>query len=124
MSWKVEHDAELNIVVLTYQGKCTGHDFKTASTARMALAAEKGTAITLIDASQLEVDSSATMDLYEIASAMYSAAEDSFDWRIAILDTEDPQAKEMVDFYETLCINRGWKVKKFATRKSAIAWLL
>ena len=44
--------------------------------------------------------------------------------RIAVLLPISEAGKELVDFYETVCRNRGWIVKKFGDRQEALDWLL
>jgi hypothetical protein len=40
-----------------------------------------------------------------------------------IQPAEGPVIKEL-KFYETVCRNRGWLVKRFSDRQAAIDWLL
>lgn len=123
MTWTVEYDQEFHVVVLTYTDECSGKDFRDASRKRIAVATEVECSNTLIDATYLECGSSTTYDVFEIVSTEYPRAGSRNDWRIAITIPKSEKAHRQVDFYENACVNRGWKVKKFATREEAIDWL-
>jgi len=43
--------------------------------------------------------------------------------REAIIAAQDPEAREMLRFWETTCLNRGLLVQLFADREQAIDWL-
>ncbi len=124
MSWTVEYDDTLQIVVITYVGKSSGKDFKEAAKKRIAVAKALDSIRTLIDASKLYTDESTTVDVYNIVKNTYEKLGNRGDWKIAITTPESPTARRQVYFYETVCINRGWRVKEFEERKEAIEWLL
>lgn len=124
MSWTVEYDEALGIVVDTYIGVSNGKDFKDVAKKRMALGREKGTTRTLIDASRLEVEPFTTFDLYDIVEHMYSEEGSRVEWMMAITTPESQTAREQVHFFVNLCKNRGWRIEEFADRKNAVEWLL
>jgi len=124
MSWSVEHDDVLNIVVSTYAGKCTGRDFREAVAARSAMAGKLGLNKALIDAGKLEVSAAATFDLYDIAGHYNHGANFQCTRKIAITRPDSAESRKVVDFYETACLNRGLDVKVFEERNSAVEWLL
>jgi hypothetical protein len=43
---------------------------------------------------------------------------------IAVLPPTSEAGKGLVDFYETVCLNRGWTVRIFGERQEALDWLL
>ena len=124
MSWTVDYDEALGIVVDTYVGRSSGKDFKAVAKKRIALGREKGTTKTLIDASRLEVEPLISFDVYDIVTHMYSEEGSRSSWKIAITTPESPAAREQVRFYVIACKNRGWKIEEFAERKDALKWLL
>lgn len=124
MSWNIEYNDDLQIVVCTYLGKCTGQDLRDASTKRIALAQEVGSSKTLIEASKLETEGSTTFDVYNIIRKMYQELGSRADWRIAIVTPETTKAAEQVHFYVTACQNRGWVVEEFPNKEDAIDWLI
>lgn len=123
MTWTLEYSDELDIVVLTYKGKTTGFDLKEASTARIALGREKGVSKYLIDTTEVEVSSSATSDVLDLPDKVYSDKQVDYSSRIAIIEPKSAESRKMVKFYEDACVNRGWLVKMFKDRPSALGWL-
>lgn len=124
MNWTVEYDEAFWIIVDTYIGRCSGQDFKDDATKRIALGVQKGTAKTLVDVSNLEVEPSTTLDLYNIVEHMYNEEGNRAGWTMAITTPGSAVAREQVHFFVTLCKNRGWKIEDFAERKDALAWLI
>ncbi|MBN1826430.1 MAG: hypothetical protein JW958_09195 [Candidatus Eisenbacteria bacterium] len=123
MTWTVAFDDSLRIVILTYSGVSTGEDIKEAAVARIALGREKGVDRYLIDTTAVVTDESATSDLFDLPDKFYPAERNQRDSRIAILEPESSRSSEMVRFFESVCVNRGWAVKVFSDRESAIRWL-
>ena len=124
MSWKVEYDEALGIVVDTYVGKSSGKDFKDVAKKRIALGREKGVEKTLIDALRMETDSSTTFDVYDIVEHMYNEEGRRANWKIAITTPVSSAAREQVCFYVNVCKNRGWIIEEFTKRNEALEWLL
>jgi len=124
MTWTVEYDEALGVVVDTYIGRSTGQDFNDVATKRIALGKEKGSTKTLIDTSRMEADSSTTFDVFHIVENMYREEGSRAHWRMAILTPESAAARTQVNFFVTVCKNRGWIIEEFAQRKEAIDWLL
>ena len=124
MTWAIEYDDDLQIVVLTYSGKTTGEDIKEAAAARIAMGKEKGVNKFLIDAGKVETEASATLSIYEVPEDLYLRQEANRKSRIAVIRPESSVSREMVEFYETACLNLGWLVKVFQDRDNAVEWLL
>ena len=43
--------------------------------------------------------------------------------RVALLPPAGDRAQELAQFYETVCMNRGWLARVFADRTEAMDWL-
>lgn len=123
MVWKVEYDDKLQIVVLTYSGKTKGEDIKEAAAARIAMGKEKGVTNYLIDTRKIATEGSSTFDIFTLPSKMYPDKRVESRSRIAVIIPELPTEREMVQFYEDVCFNRGWMVKTFQDHDSALKWL-
>jgi len=124
MSWTLEYNDDLDIVILTYKGLTTGPEIKEAATARIDMGNRMGTTNFLIDTRLTLADESATLDIYDIPKRLYSDEHVQHVSRIAIIEPESPTTKEMVKFFENACLNRGWIVMSFSEYESAISWLL
>ena len=123
MTWKIEYNDELQIVMLTYAGEITGEAIKAAAAARIAMGEKMGVTKYLIDTMKTQVGSSATFDIYDVPSKIYPDKDVDRTSIIAVIKPELPMATKMVEFYEDACVNRGWLVRTFEDRDSAIKWL-
>lgn len=123
MSWSVEFDKVEGIIVLTYMGRSSGVDFRDASEKRIEVAKKNNSSKTLVDASRLITYESTTTDVFEIVDISYQEKGSRSAWKIAITMPSDKRSREQVSFYETVCVNRGWQVKKFESKEDAINWL-
>ena len=123
MTWTLEHNDDLKIVVLTYKGKVTGADIKEAATARIQMGNQKNITRFLIDTQEVESNESATMDIYELPSDIYQEKQCEYESHIAVVEPKSSKSKAMVRFFENVCVNRGWLVKTFQDCSSAVKWL-
>lgn len=123
MAWQVEYIDEFNIVELTLVGKLSGPELQEAAAARIALGDEKGVTRFLINAKDLVTSRSATMSLYDIPTRMYSENDSRRNTQIAAVKPTAPESEWMIQFYEDLCVNRGWRVLMASDRESALDWL-
>lgn len=121
MTWNVEYDTELGLIHCVYSGRVTVDEFKEATTKAMTLSKIKKTAKFLIDDSMLEIAVSAT-EIYELP-LFYDDIKASRKSKMAVILPSARQARKDVEFYETVCRNRGWAVKIFTERQRAIDWL-
>lgn len=123
MTWKVEYIDHLDIVELTLLGRLTGAQLQEAAAARIALGEEHGVTDFLIDAQDLIAPRSTTMSIYNIPARTYVEMNARRDARIAVVIPTAPESEWIVQFYEDLCVNRGWRVHMAPDRESALDWL-
>ena len=94
-----------------------------AASARIAAGKEKNTTDFMIDAEQMIVSRSATMDLFKIPTQVYQDNEAERSSRIAVIKPIDPDSQWIAKFYDDLCTTRGWTAKIFTDREAALNWL-
>lgn len=123
MIWNVEYNEELGIVELRLDGRLSGAELQESAASRIALGQEHGVTKFLIDARELIAPRSATMSIYDIAANTYAKSNQRRDTRIAVIVPTAPGSEWIVQFYEDLCVNRGWRVHMSDDRVSALAWL-
>ena len=123
MSWTVKYIAELDFVELIYVGVTTGADLAAASAQSIAMNKEKGTTKGLVDVSKIELEAS-LFDVLNIPSQMFENEKLDRRLSIALIMPTSEKGKEAAQFYQMACANRGWNVKLFTDRKSAIDWLM
>lgn len=122
MPWSVNYDAELGIVCVVNSGRVTADEFKAGALEIIALSKKHRTGLLLIDDSELELIVS-TNEIFEMPQ-FYEDAHASRRGRWALIQPTCGQARKEIKFYETVCRNRGWLVKRFSDRQEAIDWLL
>jgi hypothetical protein len=123
-TWHVEYDEELDLVILTFTGRIPPPEIEVAVSARIALGNEKGTRLFLNDTRKIIVDSSATLPAHSLPTKLYPENDEMMrESRIACIEPETPESKEIIRFWENSCLNRGWQVKLFERKQDAIDWL-
>jgi hypothetical protein len=122
MPWKVEYIADFEIIQCVYIGNVTMDDFKEATKKSFALAKNHQTGKILIDNSKLEIIVSTT-EIYELPQFYDNIKLDRRSRWAIILPTVQPALRD-VQFFETVCRNRGWSVKAFDNHENAMKWLM
>jgi hypothetical protein len=122
MSYTINHNASLGVIELTYRGRITGADLKEATSKCISLGKQTGTTKFLVDEVGMDLDTS-IVNLYELPNKQYADEEANRQGRVAIILPTSKEAREAVQFYVTSCQNRGWFVRAFSERLSAINWL-
>jgi hypothetical protein len=123
MAWDVSYNAELHIIESSMSGGIKGSELAEHATARIALGLEKGTEKFLIDGSTMVASKSITMQLYAIPDAVFPEEKMPRNSRLAVIEPTAPGSRWIGEFFEDICVNRGWTVQLFSDRDSAIAWL-
>jgi hypothetical protein len=122
MTWRIEFDEKLGLIHCVYAGMVTVEDFKQGALETIALAKKHKTHRILIDDSKLK-SSVSTMEIYEMPG-LYEAAEANRRSKWALILPPEGPIRDDVNFYVTMCLNKGWFVKTFEDRRTAIDWLL
>lgn len=121
MTWRVDYKSELGFIQVVYTGLVTLDEFKKATNEVISLSKSHKENRILIDDSNLEIAVS-TADIYKLP-LFYDDVNANRKSRMALILPTSPQAREDVQFYETVCRNRGWFIKAFNERQEAIDWL-
>lgn len=122
MPWTFEHNPALQIVEVVYAGEINAHDLHESSSAFIALEKEKGINQFLVDATKMKLNAS-LLDVYDLPTKQYLEEKADRLGRVAIILPSCSKTQEAVQFYETVCRNRGWMVQAFSTRQEAVDWL-
>ncbi len=121
MSWTVTHHASLGVIEMRLVGVVSGDDLRAATTEGIAMVRKHQLNRGLVDATEQQKTGS-MVDLIELPQ-QYSSEGLSRDTCIALVIPDNRELHGIAEFYETVCVNRGWQVRTFATRKQALAWL-
>ena len=122
MSWTYKLNPTLRIIEVAYSGTTTARDLKESTSEFISLEKEKGINQFLIDTSEMELAAS-LVNIYDLPDKQYVEENADRSGRVALLLPPSPREKEAVQFYETVCKNRGWNVQTFLERQEAIDWL-
>lgn len=122
MTWTIKQNEQSGIMEIAFTGPTTGRDLKEATSKAIGLSKELSATKVLIDVTRMKVLAS-TLDIYYLPEIQY--VEEGLDRRvrIALIQPDTLREKNDVRFYETACVNRGWRVQTFSGRDAAIGWL-
>lgn len=123
MSWSVEYDSKLGIVVGRYADFVSNEDLREATAKAVCLAKANNTYKFLIDASQ-QVGGLTVFGLYDLPNLHESLGLDRRSKGALVLPAAGVPAENDAHFFETVCLNRGWQIKLFSAHQDAIDWLL
>ena len=121
MPWEVNHNPSLQAVELSLTGAVSGEDLRDGTMQGIRRALELGVSRGLIDAGEQEQTAS-MLELLDMP-ALYEAEGLPRRIRIALVVPRRVELHEVAEFYETICLNRGWMVHRAASREEAIEWL-
>jgi len=63
------------------------------------------------------------IDVFDLCAKQYDNEKLNRQSQIAVILPTSVEGREAAHFYETVCTNRGWSVRLFSERQSAINWL-
>ena len=122
MPWTARVLPESPIVETCYIGALAAPELADAIAETTELAKQSGTLLLLGDCTELAGGHSLA-DLFFFVESV-TADGGLAGVREAILLPELPESTEMVRFWETACLNRGFSVRVFDDRQAALEWLL
>ena len=122
MPWHASIHTDLPIVETCYSGILTPSELSDAARETLTLARTSGRNLLLGDCTAL-VGGHSIADLYSLANAIRSSGE-GYSLKEAVLLPSLPTSIEMVKFWEDVCHTRGFNVRVFSNRQSALDWLL
>lgn len=121
MPIQIEYDAVNRFVLLVYSGVNTMQDYVGGTVKVFEMFVEHGTADCLLDLRK--IDNRASMaEVYDLPQ-LYTEMAVPRNVRISILVEPGQKDEAIIRFYETICLNRGWKANISFDAESAIAWL-
>jgi len=122
MAWKIQIDPDSGIIQTVYNGTITVQDVRDQTVEALRLAAGEGSHLFLTDVHNADSGLS-TLDIHEVPDQWDELQADQRN-KLALVVPEVGKTWRDAQLYETLCVSRGWKVRVFVQRNSAIDWLL
>jgi hypothetical protein len=123
MSWSVYQKADCNYVAGVLEGITSWQDIKDLTTQCIAMQKEQGIFKFLIETTEMQPLATVS-DIIELPASVYQIKNVDRQTRIAVVYSPSGASEEIVKFYETACMNRGWRAKRFTSQQEAISWLL
>lgn len=120
MPWSAEYSPD-DLIVITHSGIMTRQDYRTEATEVLQLARDRDIRRFLVDNTTLEPTLGAA-DIYDFPRIYDELAADRAA-RIAVISSPQDAVRRNLQFYETVCVNRGYNVRLFDTREQALDWL-
>ena len=122
MSWHTIVHSDLPIIETCYSGVLKNSDLFDAVHETLALAQTHGRHLFLGDCTTLSGGHS-MFDLYYLAKEI-SSNNISRTFKEAVLLSPTPTFLDKINFWETIGINRGFRVRIFHDRQKAVDWLV
>jgi hypothetical protein len=122
MPFTVKYNTELSIIESVLVDQVSNKELLKHEAQCIALAKENESTRIITDAKQATLEMS-VIDLYSLPE-FYGDQDLQRSVRIAVLPPTSEAGKDLVDFYETVSLNRGWTVGVFEERQEALDWLL
>ena len=117
MAWRIAFDEQTRCIRLDFEGRVTEADVQASNAAARALFVEKGTRCIVSDLTGVTSLALTTLDIFKHAQDAQG------DMREAVVCPNGNPARQAVLFYETVCRNRGKKVRAFEALQPALAWV-
>ena len=121
MPWNIEFLPDQKIIEITNRGILNYNDYKTQTIDAHKLAELHKVHSTLIDDREL-INNASEFALFDIPD-LYDDLHVNPKAKIAIWITDEKMKDRQYKFFEEICTKRGWQVKLFTDRSSAINWL-
>jgi hypothetical protein len=108
-------------VCQTYVGACGIEEYLSGTRATLELFARHGSTRCLVDLRRLKNKANLS-DLFRLPES-YPSLNMPAHAKIALLATPDHEDRDAIRFYETICVNRGWRVMTTFDRDEGLRWL-
>jgi len=122
MAYSVEFKDAHRIVEITLSAQITAQDLVDVTRNAIHTGLLHQTHLYLIQFVEPNISASLA-SVYDLPSQYHAQNVDRRS-RIAVINPEPEAAQEIVRFYETVCLNRGWSAHTFPNREKALDWLL
>lgn len=121
MPWNLEFTDNGKLLTVKYRGDFVAEELRAATLDIVKALVVKQTLRLLLDCHDAHFDVP-TVSVYQLPE-LYDQMGVSRQVRCAVVLPKDGYKKELFDFYEDVCRNRGYFVQLFPERSAALAWL-
>ncbi len=121
MPWETRYLPEEKIIEIIFEGTFTLTSLAKILDNVLELVEKEHAYLVLGDCQKIE-HSNTAFNIYDIPKE-YENRQVNRRIREAMILPVDKDARQNVEFYETVCRNRGFNVRVFETREAALNWL-
>lgn len=121
MPWTLELTEQDQVLLLTYRGLLAPAESAGMTDQVLARVLETGVMRVMLDCSAAQMATPAT-DIYKLPDR-YEAAGVPRSIRVAVIVPHDNYKRELFEFYEDVCRNRGYFVRLFEDSAAGWDWL-
>ncbi len=122
MGITISYSEEIDSVVVTYAGLASPAEIQETIRAALAMAVERQCRRFLVDASELQHRGGTLLDTYELPN-LFEHLPDVRKYKDAVILPRRLAEAQDLKFFETTSRNRGYNVRVFPDRQTAIGWL-
>ena len=123
MPFTISYQEDERIVIIENVGNIPYKDLVQQTDEALELGRIKDTRLYLADCIRLVVQADA-FEVFNFFPAIYEKIGAPRNSRLAVLMSEDAVTAKDMEFYETICRNRGWQIRVFKDKGTAMEWLL
>ena len=121
MPYKIDYLEDEKIITIKNTGEITFADFLEQTRKALELARTKNARLFLSDNILLE-NKAKLSEIFKLPK-IYDEIGASRRNKLAVLITKRASMAKDAQFFETICLNRGWNVKVYTNYNEAIVWL-
>ena len=122
MSWKVEFDEQRRWIFLMFWLDISEEDVQESSATVSAMMRDNHTRKILTDFTKAVSLAISTLDIFFLPKVYKTFGQKNF-FTEAIVAPKDHKIRKDLEFYETICVNRGINARVFEDRDRALEWL-
>ena len=121
MPWTTRHAEDNQVLVMGYHGTITSEELEAANYHAMGQLMARKIDKVMVDCSSARAEMP-ILDVYKLPD-LYMAEDMSRMVRVAMILPKDGYKREVYEFYEDVCRNRGFQVRLFDDGDAAWKWL-
>lgn len=121
MPTHISRDADSRIIEVSLVDRVSGQELHDVAVQNIQLIEETGEMRNLIDATQLS-ETGTILDIY-LLPGRYKEKNLDRRARFAVVLPDGHHLEHLAEFYETVCVNRGWQARRFSSHSAALTWL-
>ncbi|HEY4126977.1 MAG TPA: hypothetical protein VGN70_02925 [Gammaproteobacteria bacterium] len=122
MSWTMAERDEGRILQVVYQGTLATLELRNATHEVLGVMLAKNISRVLLDCAEAHMEVPA-VDVYQLPDVYSERGISRSQVRAAVVLPKDGYKRDLYEFYEDVCRNRGYFVKLFETEADAWSWL-